>query len=160
MFLAVRFDQLKVTEWEVIYVFRNMSRANVSYLAPMTTILTESCLDTKSIRFTRANIDSVRLPANCAIGCAAGAICMAYLVGRTTFAGTLSPYLPIFRLLIWTSSQEHSCSALCSAAGICQVDTTPQSVEATFTGRHETFQYTKVRVCSSKSSRQYLYRGN
>ncbi|KAF8270139.1 hypothetical protein EI94DRAFT_1572222, partial [Lactarius quietus] len=40
--------------------------------------------------------------------------------------------------------QEHSCSALCSAAGICQIDTTPQSIEATFTGRHETFQYTKV----------------
>ena len=112
MFLAVRFDQLKVTEWEVIYVFRNMSRANVSYLAPMTTILTESCLDTKSIRFTRANIDSVRWPANCAIGCAAGTICMAYLVERITSAGPLSPYLPIFRLLIWTSSQEHSCSAL------------------------------------------------
>ncbi|KAF8491332.1 hypothetical protein F5888DRAFT_1057818 [Russula emetica] len=39
--------------------------------------------------------------------------------------------------------QEHSCSALCSAPGICQIDTTPQSIEATFTGRHETFQYTK-----------------
>ena len=94
MFLAVRFDQLKVTEWEVIYMFRNMSRANVSYLAPMTTTLTESCLDTKSIQFTRANIDSVRLPANCANGCAAGTICMAYLVGRITFAGTLSPIFP------------------------------------------------------------------
>ena len=40
--------------------------------------------------------------------------------------------------------QEHSCSALCSAPGICQIDTTPHSIEATFTGRHETFQYTKV----------------
>ncbi|KAI9460718.1 hypothetical protein F5148DRAFT_1377366 [Russula earlei] len=39
--------------------------------------------------------------------------------------------------------QEHSCNALCSAQGICQIDTTPQSIEATFTGRHETFQYTK-----------------
>ncbi|KAJ6514906.1 hypothetical protein C8R47DRAFT_1172974 [Mycena vitilis] len=40
--------------------------------------------------------------------------------------------------------QEHKCSALCSAQGICQIDTTPQSIEATFTGRHETFTYTKV----------------
>ncbi|KAI0250894.1 hypothetical protein BJV78DRAFT_1275616 [Lactifluus subvellereus] len=32
---------------------------------------------------------------------------------------------------------------LCSASGICQIDTTPLSIEATFTGRHETFQYTK-----------------
>ncbi|KAJ7583113.1 hypothetical protein C8J56DRAFT_202132 [Mycena floridula] len=39
--------------------------------------------------------------------------------------------------------QEHSCSALCEAAGICEIDTAPQSIEATFTGRHETFQYTK-----------------
>jgi hypothetical protein len=37
----------------------------------------------------------------------------------------------------------HSCSALCSASGTCQIDTAPQSVEATFTGRHETYQYTK-----------------
>ncbi|KAJ7491893.1 hypothetical protein FB451DRAFT_510870 [Mycena latifolia] len=39
--------------------------------------------------------------------------------------------------------QEHKCSALCTAQGICQIDTAPQSIEATFTGRHETFQYTK-----------------
>ncbi|KAI0751603.1 hypothetical protein C8Q80DRAFT_1158351 [Daedaleopsis nitida] len=38
--------------------------------------------------------------------------------------------------------QEHPCKALCQA-GICQIETAPQSVEATFTGRHETFQYTK-----------------
>lgn len=41
--------------------------------------------------------------------------------------------------------QEHSCSALCAAEGICQIEHAPQSVEATFTGRHETFQYTKVK---------------
>ena len=40
--------------------------------------------------------------------------------------------------------QEHACVALCKAPGICEIDTTPQSIEATFTGRHETFQYTKV----------------
>jgi hypothetical protein len=41
--------------------------------------------------------------------------------------------------------QEHKCAAYCQAKGICQIDTTPQSIEATFTGRHETFPYTKVR---------------
>ncbi|KAJ7809088.1 hypothetical protein B0H14DRAFT_2867919 [Mycena olivaceomarginata] len=40
--------------------------------------------------------------------------------------------------------QEHDCAAFCQAKGICQIDTTPQSIEAIFTGRHETFQYTKV----------------
>ena len=43
-----------------------------------------------------------------------------------------------------TTSEAHSCSAFCSAQGICQIDTAPLSVEATFTGRHETFQFTKV----------------
>jgi hypothetical protein len=47
-------------------------------------------------------------------------------------------------LSIVASREAHSCSALCSNKGICQIDTAPQSIEATFTGRHETFQYTKV----------------
>ncbi|KAN0134237.1 hypothetical protein V8E53_008009, partial [Lactarius tabidus] len=46
--------------------------------------------------------------------------------------------------------QEHSCSALCSADGICQIDTTPLSVEATFSGRHEMFQYTKVSISAKR----------
>ena len=45
---------------------------------------------------------------------------------------------------ICTISEAHSCPAFCSSPGTCQVDTAPMSVEATFTGRHETFQYTKV----------------
>ena len=48
----------------------------------------------------------------------------------------------------WNSSdrQEHPCPASCQSQGICRIETAPQSVEATFTGRHETFQYTKVGV--------------
>ncbi|KAI6035786.1 hypothetical protein EDC04DRAFT_2604872 [Pisolithus marmoratus] len=34
----------------------------------------------------------------------------------------------------------------CSVPGICEIETAPYSIEATFTGRHETFQYTKVTV--------------
>jgi hypothetical protein len=40
--------------------------------------------------------------------------------------------------------EEHSCPKPCTADGICEIETAPQSIEATFTGRHETFQYTKV----------------
>ncbi|KAN0134233.1 hypothetical protein V8E53_008005, partial [Lactarius tabidus] len=40
--------------------------------------------------------------------------------------------------------QEHSCNASCNASGICQIDTTPQSIKATFAGRYKTFRYTKV----------------
>ncbi|KAE9406917.1 hypothetical protein BT96DRAFT_954710 [Gymnopus androsaceus JB14] len=40
--------------------------------------------------------------------------------------------------------EQHLCAALCAAPGICDIETQPQSIEATFTGRHETFQYTKV----------------
>ncbi|KIK74646.1 hypothetical protein PAXRUDRAFT_175036, partial [Paxillus rubicundulus Ve08.2h10] len=41
--------------------------------------------------------------------------------------------------------QEHLCTAVCSSPGICEIETAPQSIEATFTGKNETFQYTKVR---------------
>ncbi|KAI6143616.1 hypothetical protein BKA82DRAFT_3983845 [Pisolithus tinctorius] len=40
--------------------------------------------------------------------------------------------------------QEHLCTVMCSAQGICEIETAPHSIEATFTGRHESFQYTKV----------------
>ncbi|KAI6030357.1 hypothetical protein EDC04DRAFT_2572165 [Pisolithus marmoratus] len=40
-------------------------------------------------------------------------------------------------------SEEHLCSVDCSVPGICEIETAPYSIEATFTGRHETFQYTK-----------------
>ncbi|KAI6032571.1 hypothetical protein F5J12DRAFT_779054 [Pisolithus orientalis] len=39
--------------------------------------------------------------------------------------------------------QEYLCTAMCFAQGICEIETAPHSIEATFTGRHETFQYTK-----------------
>ncbi|KAI6101023.1 hypothetical protein EDD16DRAFT_1526092 [Pisolithus croceorrhizus] len=42
------------------------------------------------------------------------------------------------------SSEEHLCSVDCSVPGICEIETAPYSIEATFTGRHETFQYTKL----------------
>ncbi|KAG1739641.1 hypothetical protein EDD22DRAFT_922084 [Suillus occidentalis] len=40
--------------------------------------------------------------------------------------------------------EEHSCPMQCIANGICEIETAPQSIEATFTGKHETFQYTQV----------------
>ncbi|KAI5998937.1 hypothetical protein F5J12DRAFT_724706, partial [Pisolithus orientalis] len=40
--------------------------------------------------------------------------------------------------------REHLCTAMCSAQGICEIETAPHSIEATFTGRHENFQYKKV----------------
>ncbi|KAI0250892.1 hypothetical protein BJV78DRAFT_1361975 [Lactifluus subvellereus] len=47
-------------------------------------------------------------------------------------------------------SEAHSCYAQCSAPGICQIDTTPFSIEDTFTGRHGTFQYTKYSQVSKR----------
>jgi hypothetical protein len=47
-------------------------------------------------------------------------------------------------LNIVMNRETHACPTLCSEPGICQIDTAPQSIQATFTGRHETFQYTKV----------------
>ena len=63
----------------------------------------------------------------------------------TTFAG-LYLFLSCDKLTLKdrASSQPHSCSALCSAPGMCEISIVPQSVEVTFTGRYDTFQYTKV----------------
>ncbi|KAG9308631.1 hypothetical protein JVU11DRAFT_11582 [Chiua virens] len=38
----------------------------------------------------------------------------------------------------------HACSQRCGADGVCEIDTTPESIEETFKGMHECFQYTKV----------------
>jgi hypothetical protein len=92
------------------------------------------------------NIDFVPFLVNYAGDYAVGTTYMALTQTNITFAGVSA--VPLYeRHLFQFSRQEHSCSALCSSPGICQIDTTPQSIEATFTGRHETFQYTKV--CSS-----------
>ncbi|KAH0834248.1 hypothetical protein J3R83DRAFT_11580 [Lanmaoa asiatica] len=40
--------------------------------------------------------------------------------------------------------QEHSCTGDCTAPGICEIVSKPLSIKAMFTGRNETFQYTKV----------------
>ncbi|KIM19859.1 hypothetical protein M408DRAFT_334238 [Serendipita vermifera MAFF 305830] len=39
--------------------------------------------------------------------------------------------------------QNHDCKHLCEMDGVCEINTTPQSIESTFVGRHETFTYTK-----------------
>ncbi|KDQ16740.1 hypothetical protein BOTBODRAFT_53828 [Botryobasidium botryosum FD-172 SS1] len=39
--------------------------------------------------------------------------------------------------------QKHSCIEICEMPGVCDIATSPQSIESTFTGRHEVFQYTK-----------------
>ena len=67
---------------------------------------------------------------------------MAWKMGKFTSAGE-------FHELTCTypddgHRQEHLCASGCSAPGICEIETAPQSIEATFTGRHETFEYTKV----------------
>ncbi|KAK0446849.1 hypothetical protein EV421DRAFT_1707267 [Armillaria borealis] len=49
--------------------------------------------------------------------------------------------------------QDHPCSAVCAALGTCEIDTAPQSIKATFTGRHETFEYTKLIQYSTVAKR-------
>lgn len=39
--------------------------------------------------------------------------------------------------------EAHSCSESCTAPGICKIENSPQAIEATFNGKHETFQYTR-----------------
>ncbi|KAF9231472.1 hypothetical protein BU15DRAFT_68308 [Melanogaster broomeanus] len=60
--------------------------------------------------------------------------CMAWSLEQLTFAG----------------HQPHACESVCSARGICEIETAPHSIEATFTGKHETFQYTKFSQVSKR----------
>ncbi|CAE6468707.1 unnamed protein product, partial [Rhizoctonia solani] len=39
--------------------------------------------------------------------------------------------------------QEHNCSHLCEADGICQIETRPSAIQDQFSGRHESFVYTR-----------------
>ncbi|KIJ12354.1 hypothetical protein PAXINDRAFT_171275, partial [Paxillus involutus ATCC 200175] len=39
--------------------------------------------------------------------------------------------------------QEHPCPQRCTAPGVCEIDTAPHSIEATFEGMHECFHYTR-----------------
>ena len=64
------------------------------------------------------------------------------------FAGKYRPSIrphPTFRIMnLVMYRQEHACTQQCAAPGICEINTAPLSVESTFQGAHETFQYTKV----------------
>jgi len=76
---------------------------------------------------------------------------MHHLCGLVVF-----PFLGVLsKLRLSVNREAHPCSALCSDNGICHIETAPQSIEATFTGRHETFQYTKV-IRSLLSCAAYL----
>jgi hypothetical protein len=116
----------------------------------------ELCVEMRSTTYMLVNIDFVPFHANYASGCVAGTIYMAWLLTKATYAGMFAISLFLGSHSFESPRQEHSCSALCSAPGICQIDTTPQSIEATFTGRHETFQYTKVTLTSSRRYTDFL----
>ncbi|PAV19468.1 hypothetical protein PNOK_0440200 [Pyrrhoderma noxium] len=40
-------------------------------------------------------------------------------------------------------SQEHKCRSECESIGVCEIDTVPHSIEETFNGAHDQFQYTR-----------------
>jgi hypothetical protein len=90
-------------------------------------------------------LDSVLSPASFAKDCVQiRTISMACKTTLFIFAGMLMDRPSHIFWYLNINREEHSCSILCTADGICEIETAPQSIEATFTGRHETFQYTKV----------------
>ncbi|KAF8341346.1 uncharacterized protein EI90DRAFT_1724498 [Cantharellus anzutake] len=50
---------------------------------------------------------------------------------------------PLQNGAIHLCGQDHDCRALCGSQGICEIASAPLSIETTFVGRNETFQYTK-----------------
>ena len=102
------------------------------------------CVEMKNMWHMPVNIDFVPSHANYASGRVVGTTFMAWLLTKVTYAGVVAFSLFPGCHSFESPRQEHFCSALCSAEGICQIDTIPQSIEATNTGRHGPFQYTKV----------------
>ncbi|KAF8341372.1 uncharacterized protein EI90DRAFT_1728411 [Cantharellus anzutake] len=51
---------------------------------------------------------------------------------------------PLQNGAIHLCGQEHDCKEYCGSRGICKIDSAPRSIETTFVGRNETFQYTKL----------------
>ena len=144
----MRFIGLEIAGWEALFLSRVMSRTNVRNLIPHRQALTEHIRNQDHTVHACEN----RL---CPISCQfCKRLCSGdHLHGLSADENHLCGYAHFFvsptLLFTWTSSQEHSCNALCSADGICHIDTTPLSIEATFVGRHENFQYTKVSACLS-----------
>ncbi|KAF8306077.1 hypothetical protein DL93DRAFT_2172249 [Clavulina sp. PMI_390] len=62
-----------------------------------------------------------------------------FLVSSTAARNTQSTHNGAVHLC----GQEHSCEDLCASPGICHVATEPKSVESTFVGKRERFQFTK-----------------
>ncbi|KAG8900599.1 hypothetical protein FRB99_005954 [Tulasnella sp. 403] len=70
---------------------------------------------------------------------------------NASYAPATAPLVIISMVLlrvryIFAGKHEHDCSHECELPGICQVNTTPQSVKELFTGRHDSFHYTKENV--------------
>ncbi|KAI0317532.1 hypothetical protein OF83DRAFT_1171919 [Amylostereum chailletii] len=79
-------------------------------------------------------------------------VCALSLVSFATVFARITICMDCFpKLYTFAGLEEHSCTALCAAPGVCEIDTAPQSVEATFTGRNETFQYTKFTQVAKRS---------
>ncbi|KAJ6620549.1 hypothetical protein B0H10DRAFT_1945867 [Mycena sp. CBHHK59/15] len=94
------------------------------------------CRATTLIISTFATSSHVRYLVNSVRGCAP--ILIIFMASKRML-GTSAVVITLIDV-----RQQHNCNMLCTADGICQIDTTPQSIEATFVGRHETFQYTKL----------------
>ena len=74
--------------------------------------------------------------------------CMVLTLGRSISAGACDGEMTIPDPNV-NHRQEHLCTAVCAAPGICEIEMAPHPIEATFTGRNETFQYIKVRYLAS-----------
>ncbi|KAH9171589.1 hypothetical protein EDB89DRAFT_1906868 [Lactarius sanguifluus] len=88
-----------------------------------------SCPTARNTKTTNVRTESALLLVNYATECAPAVTYMDWILTKTTFAEKLS-------------RNQHPCGSLCSA-GICEIQTKPQAIEATFTGRHGSFQYTE-----------------
>jgi hypothetical protein len=146
IFSAMCSSRNDATRWEDVLLPRRVQHAQARSFLKALRFLSNHCFG--SDKPHDAHSCDMRLcPATCDL---CRRLCVQpHLHGLTTGSShicgsVLTPIKVLFKLRVRTNREIHPCSALCSAQGICQIDTAPLSIEATFTGKHETFQYTKV----------------
>ena len=137
----------KAYEWRVVYVFWDVSHPSVSH-----TIFHKNTTNSARIgqqhRTRGARVRRQRV--SCVMSTMQPDVQWRSLawpaVRRISPLRVRLPLLILKQYSAWLCRNKHPCSASCSA-GICEIQTKPHAIEATFVGTHSTFEYTRVSSC-------------
>ena len=132
---------------------RDVPNSKVTCLLVISLICTRSC--SFEVTSIITSIDAMHVSVLFSVSCASVCVqikitCMVLIRARSISAGAYDVDVAMILVFDRDYRQEHLCTSMCGAPGICEIETAPHSIETTFTGRNETFQYTEVCYPASK----------